>query len=185
VSITIDHPTIPEAIRKLPRDARGYPIPFAQFRAPDGTPDFRVIDQQRVQRCIKDRLCGICGEVLNYWIVFIGGPACKASHLYADPPMHPGCAAFAAIACPFVAGTHTRYSSDRLPEIEGMAFKMDPTMVDAERRPAQMYLFTARRFERRVVGSEVYFYAKPFKIDEIPTIAERFAPQRCPVAADA
>jgi hypothetical protein len=186
MSVTLDDLGIPEAIKRLPRDARGYPIPWAQFRGDDGAADFRTVDQGLVDRCIDERLCGICGEQLAQWVVFIGGPACLTYRLFKDPAMHPACAAFAAIACPFIAGAYTRYSTAPPPSGPGVASHVDPNMQDHIRRPSRMYLFTTRGFRRKRVGREVYIYAAPYaKVDEVRLDADRFVPGRCPVATEA
>jgi hypothetical protein len=151
----------PEAIRVLPRDERGLPISYAQLRV-DGRPDFRSLDIARVAECVSQRLCGICGRVLSYWIAFIGGPACQRNRLFKDPAMHPECADYAAKTCPFIAGSKTKYSTRPLPEGPDLAVHVDPNMADHERRPADMFIFTTRRYKIvRKHGAE-YIEAAPF-----------------------
>jgi hypothetical protein len=59
---------MPPAVERLARDRRGYPIFFAIVQPEDngGEPDFAVLDPERVARCVRDRLCGICGGPLGH-----------------------------------------------------------------------------------------------------------------------
>jgi hypothetical protein len=164
-----DH-AMPEAIRVLPRDERGLPIPYATLRV-DGRPDFRTLDLERVERCIQDRLCGVCGRTLDYWIAFIGGPACERNRLFRDPAMHPQCADYAARACPFISGARTKYSSRPLPEGEGLATHVDVNMADHERRPVDMFIFTTRRY--RVVARHGERYIEAARFAQIKRITSR------------
>jgi hypothetical protein len=92
----------PARIRALPVDQRGYPVPrfVAWF---DGKPDHRVIDPAYVHRCIRDRVCWICGEPLGRTGFFAFGPACALEQTTGEPPMHRGCAEYAVRACPFLS----------------------------------------------------------------------------------
>ena len=70
--------------------------------------DFRQLDPEHVKRCAKHRRCGICGSRIDHGkpVAFIGpddGRTC-----YADPWMHPECAALAAEQCPFIRGRDWR-----------------------------------------------------------------------------
>lgn len=95
----IELPPIPFRMARRPRDPRGLPIPYSQFIDQDGKPDFRVLDDQRVARCLRYRLCGLCGQQLGKHIFFVGGPLCVDNGLFHDPPMHRECAEFALRAC--------------------------------------------------------------------------------------
>jgi hypothetical protein len=77
----------------------------------DGKPDFRVIDPDRVEECVNQKLCAICGHRLSEFCWFIGGEACKEKHLFLDAPMHEECAKFASRTCPFVRGDREQYST--------------------------------------------------------------------------
>src|SRR5260370_7443741 len=88
----------------------GYPVPFVQMYI-DGKPDFRVIDPERSDECLHDKLCAICGRRLGEFCYFIGGALCRENHLFADAPMHEQCADFASKTCPFVSGKKLEYST--------------------------------------------------------------------------
>jgi hypothetical protein len=81
----------------------GYPVPFVQMWL-DGKPDFRVIDPEKSTRCVRQKLCAVCGVRLGEFCYFIGGDLCKANHLFTDPAMHGQCAEFATQACAFLSG---------------------------------------------------------------------------------
>lgn len=93
---------MPERIRALPVDRRGYPVPkFVEWI--DGEPDFRVMRRDHVHRCVRQHRCWICGEQLGRHFVFVIGPMCCINRISAEPPSHRDCAEFAAKACPFLS----------------------------------------------------------------------------------
>jgi hypothetical protein len=93
-----------------PRDRRGYPITFVTLVDKDGVPDFRTVDQERLAKCIRNRLCGMCGERLGKHIHFVGGPLCVENGLFIDPPMHRECAVYALKTCPHLASSKGRFA---------------------------------------------------------------------------
>lgn len=91
----------PPGVAALPVDARGYPVPyFVEWI--DGQPDFRVMRYDALVACIKGNRCWVCGRKLGRMQTFVIGPMCAVNRISAEPPSHPGCAAFAARACPFL-----------------------------------------------------------------------------------
>lgn len=97
--------TIPARIARLPKDARGYPIPWNVEADVDGKPIFTVNDSVKACRALMEGLCPICGEKLGRWKWFIGGPgsAFDPNGWYIDLPAHYECAAFALATCPYLA----------------------------------------------------------------------------------
>ncbi len=79
---------------------RRVPVPFAQALFEDGSADFAAIDAGRSMQCARERLCGLCGQELTYWVAFIGGPRSVESRAFTDPPMHVECAEDAFTLCP-------------------------------------------------------------------------------------
>jgi hypothetical protein len=104
-----DAVSIPARLRHRPRDARGYVIPFVQFIGDDGLPNFAVMDHRKVSRCLRQRRCGLCGEVMGIHLYFIGGDLCVVNRYFYDPPMHRDCAIYALEACPHLARSKGRY----------------------------------------------------------------------------
>jgi hypothetical protein len=82
---------------------QGRLVPFS-VKWFDGVPDFKVVDPAAVERCIHERLCGVCGTVIGARVTFVGGPASIANRLFTDPGMHRACAEYAMSVCPFLNG---------------------------------------------------------------------------------
>lgn len=114
-------PPLPSRMMHRPRDARGLPIPYSQFIDGDGVPDFRVLDDIKVQHCLRARLCGLCGEQMGRHIFFVGGPLCVENGLFHDVPMHKECAEFALRACAHLNRSKGKYNSTApLPDEPGL-----------------------------------------------------------------
>src|SRR5260370_33460886 len=71
---------IPEFLAHL-KTYRGYPVPFTQLWA-SGMPDFRAADMEHCARCLRDKLCAICGRRLGEYCYFIGGRLSKKKRLF-------------------------------------------------------------------------------------------------------
>lgn len=79
------------------------PVPYAQ--AWNGSaPDWSKVDPVKMRECIRDRLCGVCGKQLGYWLALIGGNNSVAHRVFADPPMHEECAVWSVRHCPHLRG---------------------------------------------------------------------------------
>lgn len=103
---------IPKRIADLPRDERGYPVPFFVWTNPDtGKPDFRVMDPKAPAACYMKKLCWICGQPLHEGELrtFVIGPMGAMNLVHSEPPSHLGCAEFAAKACPFLTTPRAKY----------------------------------------------------------------------------
>ncbi len=107
---------IPARLARRPRDRRGYVIPFAQFIDKSGEPQFKIMDDELVTRCLNYRLCGLCGEQMGRHVFFIGGDLCVANGFFYDPPMHKECAEYALRTCPHIVHTIGKYG--RIPDPE-------------------------------------------------------------------
>jgi len=98
--------TVPDRIARLPRDPRGFPIPWNVLRTEDGaTAFFTVNDDRKAWRALREGLCPLCGERLGRWLWFVGGPrsAFDPSGYYIDLPGHRECMEFALRTCPYLA----------------------------------------------------------------------------------
>jgi hypothetical protein len=93
----------PEDIRRIPGPL--HPI-VAHWHA-----DFRAVDSEHCARCLRDKLCAICGRRLGEYCYFIGGPLSKKNRLFVGPAMHKQCAEFASQTCPFLSGQKLEYSN--------------------------------------------------------------------------
>jgi hypothetical protein len=120
---------IPKRMLKLRVDERGYPVPkFVKWI--DGKPDFRVADQNFLQRAFMQRLCWLCGEPLGRHMAFVIGPMCCINRVSSEPPSHLDCATFAVRACPFLTQPRRRRNDEGLPEdriaAPGIPFDRNP-----------------------------------------------------------
>jgi hypothetical protein len=145
-------------MRKLKRDVRGLPIPFVQFIDANGKPDFRVLDAVKVAKCVRNKLCGICGRRMRHDIFFIGGPLCEANGLFHDPGMHRDCATFALRGCAHLNRVKGRYSTAALPSEPGLHISTDP---HASAEKAEWFgLFQTTKYDAITFGGVDFIRAK-------------------------
>ncbi len=114
----IDLPTPPKRIARLPKDSRGYPVPWfltwvsngqeCPPSMPGAEPDFRVIKRGARELAWKKSLCWICGEPMGVHKVYVIGPMCCVNRTTMEPACHRECAEYAAKACPFLARPRMR-----------------------------------------------------------------------------
>jgi hypothetical protein len=121
----VDLPTpIPSNIAGLPRDDRGFPIPwFVQWieegraaRPGIGHPDFRVMDAEKFALALRQPRCWVCGQMLGRHRVFVIGPMCSVNRVISEPPLHRECAEWSVKACPFLARPRMRRNTKDVPE---------------------------------------------------------------------
>lgn len=119
----------PPRIAKLPRDARGYHVPWFVTWL-NGVPDFRVIDARKLPRAVFDRLCWVCGEGLGRYLAFTIGPMCAVNRVSAEPPSHRECAEYSAKTCPFLSNPKAVRRDSQLPtdvkDLPGHALRRNP-----------------------------------------------------------
>lgn len=126
-------PLIPR-IAKLPRDERGYPIPFFVAQLPDGKFDFRIVDPVKLRRCVREKLCWVCGEKLGKHITFPIGPMCMITRVSSEPPSHTDCAEWSVRGCPFLSKPAMERREDELTEgyegnTPGVMIKRNPGVI--------------------------------------------------------
>jgi hypothetical protein len=95
---------VPDRMKHLDRDHRGYPIPFIVYRDDDNKPHFTINNENKVTMCKAEEICAICGHGLLRGRWFLGGPM-SAFHphgAYIDPPLHHECMRFAVQTCPYL-----------------------------------------------------------------------------------
>ncbi|RYC66309.1 hypothetical protein [Spirosoma sordidisoli] len=97
---------IPERMKALPRDRRGFPVPHIVLRDAQGVPRFQINNDTVVEACIAGGLCTICGQSMpadDQWLV--GGPlsAFHPQGMYIDAPTHYDCLHYALQVCPYLA----------------------------------------------------------------------------------
>jgi hypothetical protein len=122
---------VPDRIRKLPVDERGYPVPwFVHWDDCTGEPDFRVIGPGKIVEAISRQRCWVCGERLGKFVTFVIGPMCVINRISSEPPSHRDCARFAAQRCPFLTRPRMKRNEHELPEgyseAAGVMIKRNP-----------------------------------------------------------
>lgn len=125
---------VPPRMRHLPKDARGYPVPYVVYVDIDGKPNFVINDSATRYRCLIDDLCSICGKKLLTGRWFAGGPqsAFHEQGCYIDTPMHGECVRYALVVCPYLAMTSWKTISDKVAkraDLKGITV-IDNTMID-------------------------------------------------------
>ena len=96
-------PGIPERMKHLPIDERGYPVPWFVGWIDKETPEFRSMDYKKFVRAVKEKLCWVCGNPLGRHLAFVLGPMCTITRTTAEPPSHRECAEWSVKACPFLS----------------------------------------------------------------------------------
>lgn len=149
-------PPMPEFIARLPRDERGYPVPWFVTWL-DGKPEFRVADGYKLRQAVKHRLCWVCGGDLDpKRFTFVIGPMCVVNQTTAEPPCHPDCAEFAAKACPFLNNPNSKRREANLP-----AESVDPPGCAIRRNPGVTALWTCSRYESFNAGNGSLIHIGP------------------------
>jgi hypothetical protein len=123
----------------------GLPVPFVT-KWIGGKPDFRLTDPDNWVKCIKEKLCGVCGGKLGDWCYYIGGDKTFVNGYFADPGMHEPCARESMRLCPFLNGTRRGYRQTGLPE--GL---VSSGLQDTSKRPDVMLLMKAWAAAARLV----------------------------------
>lgn len=122
-------PDAPPNIRALPRDARGYPIPWFVHVDDAGKEDFRIIGRGKIPTALKKELCWICGKRIGRIKTFTIGPMCAINRVSSEPPSHLECSTFAAKSCPFLSQPLAKRNERDLPperQVAGIAIMRNP-----------------------------------------------------------
>ena len=138
---------------------KGLPIPFFVTMRTDGTPDFKLVNEANRERCARERLCWVCGQTLDYWIVFVGGPLSWKNRLFLDGPLHPECAEASFTLCPFLLG-RTDYGalSDMSRHDERIQLR---EQQDVAPPPDRMCIYKTRGYRRSGRPDSWLFLAAP------------------------
>jgi hypothetical protein len=170
--MSVQLPSPPIRIARLPKDERGYPVPWfvAWFYEgdeisrhwPGAKPDFRILASGARELAVKKRLCWICGEPLGVHQVFAIGPMCAVNRTTMEPPSHRACAEYAAKACPFLTRPRMRRNEKGLDEIP---HKVDGMMI--ARNPGAIALWESdyRPFKVNDKGGWLIKLAEPHRVD--------------------
>lgn len=136
-------PELPERMKHLPVDERGYPVPMFVAYV-NRKPEFRAAVKEFGSLCIKNKTCWVCGCKLMGEAVFVIGPMCAINRVSSEPPSHRDCARYSAIACPFL----TRPQMVRR-EGDGMPTEYNGPGESIRRNPGVALLWFSRGHEAR------------------------------------
>lgn len=129
---------MPDRIKRLQVDARGYPVPWF-VHAVNGVPDHRIVDTARFAPAIREKRCWICGDVLGRYLTFALGPMCCVTRSVSEPASHKACVMYAMQACPFLSRPTMIRRESGLPE--GVS---EAAGIMEKRNPGAMCLWTTR-----------------------------------------
>jgi hypothetical protein len=132
---------MPERMRKLEVDKRGYPVPwFVQWV--NGEPDFRIVNPNRFRQAIRFGNCWICGDRLGARRTFVMGTLNIVNRVTSEPACHVDCAKFAAMACPFLVLPNAKYREAVMPP-----GAKPPAGLMTNRNPGVVALWTTKSFK--------------------------------------
>ena len=97
---------IPNRMKSLEKDARGYPCPVILQRDATGKALFTVNNAAKVELVARRHFCGICGKKMpanDRWLVASARLFTDFRAGFLDPPMHRECAEYALQVCPYIA----------------------------------------------------------------------------------
>lgn len=155
---------LPERMRNLPKDPRGYPIPANILQDDEGVYHFIINDENKRQEQIRLQRCAICDGALDGEFWFVGGPlsGLHPNGAYIDTAQHYECVTYALQVCPYLA---TRPYKRPDPEKVASRVKsknsvilVDPTMMPGQ--PELFILVMSNKFDVLQEGA----YVRPTKV---------------------
>jgi len=139
----LDVDSMPDRMKLLPIDARGYPVPWFVAWV-DGQPEFRAMDPAKWRQAVTEKRCWVCGGILGKWLTFVIGPMCAINRTTAEPPSHTNCATWSAKNCPFLSRPKMVRREDDTINIEVCAANVAGEMI--ARNPGVTLLWTTRTY---------------------------------------
>lgn len=138
-SALLEQVPMPAGVAKLPRDPRGYPVPWFVAWV-DDKPDFRVMREEAIHEAIEGKRCWVCGERrLPDTGAYVAGPMCGVNRISSEPPSHLSCALYAVKVCPFLANAEMARNERALPK-----GATDPAGVMIRRNPGAVFVWEVR-----------------------------------------
>lgn len=127
---------IPERMKHLDRDKRGYPYPVNLLEDASGVKHFTINDEHMRQRLLTERRCAICGDVMGDVMWMPGGPlsALHPQGWYIDTPLHHECMTYAMQVCPYLGmpnfkKVNVAAAIRRVDKGDDTAVYYDPTVI--------------------------------------------------------
>lgn len=147
--MTVQLPDMPARIARLPKDHRGYPVPYFAAWTKDGKlcdpgegePQIHIADHRKLMLCATKGRCWVCGEQMGRFMTFTIGPMCTVNRTSSEPPAHTECAEWSTRGCPFL----TKPRMKRVDPGEMKDKIVSPAGEMIERNPGCTALWTTRQ----------------------------------------
>lgn len=139
-----DLESLPDRMRQLPIDERGYVVPWFVAWVGD-KPEFRAMDSEKFVCAIRQKLCWVCGERLGVHLCFVAGPMCGINRTASEPPAHIECGRWSARNCPFLNNPRMVRREDE--EINNQTVREGSAGFAIGRNPGVAMLWIARGYE--------------------------------------
>lgn len=107
-------PPIPVHLAQFPT-VGGLVVPYITLQHRNGTAALGLVDNSRLERCLREQRCGVCGEIIEGRMVFFMREADLARKCSNEPALCPPCAAYTQQACPMVSGYMAHYRNSVAP----------------------------------------------------------------------
>jgi len=105
---SFDPPPIPVHLTQFPT-AGGLVIPFITLQHRNGRAALGLVDAKRMELCLRERRCSVCGSVIVGRMVFLMRQIDLHRKCSNEPALCPPCAAYTQKACPMIAGHMAHY----------------------------------------------------------------------------
>lgn len=107
-------PPIPAYLAQFPT-VGGLVIPFITLQHRNGKAALGLVDASRVELCLREKRCSVCGSVIAGRMVFLMRPVDLGRKCSNEPALCPPCAAYTQAACPMITGHMARYQASVSP----------------------------------------------------------------------
>jgi hypothetical protein len=99
---------IPRRMLGLPRDERGFVVPWFAWHDDTGRPHISLLDQEKWWEAVRRDRCWVCGQPLGVFKTFVAAPSNVLAWTVFEPPSHLDCAEYAVRVCPFLSNRAMR-----------------------------------------------------------------------------
>ena len=107
-SPSFEPPPIPAYLAQFPTNG-GLVIPFITLQHRNGKAALGLVDASRMELCLREKRCGVCGSVITGRMVFLMRRIDLDRKCSTEPALCPPCAAYTQEACPMIAGYMAHY----------------------------------------------------------------------------
>jgi hypothetical protein len=101
-------PPIPIHLAQFPTIG-GLVVPFITLQHLNGKAALGLVDASRMERCLRERCCGVCGSATPGRMVFMMRRIDLMRQSSNEPGLCPPCAAYTQAACPMIVGAMKSY----------------------------------------------------------------------------